>query len=163
MFRSKDFLLMEVMNVVGEKLGYIDDILIDFNLGFIRGFSISSYKIFSKNIYVLKNDIVSFNSNMIIKKYIKEESLKFLSLKGMDVIDTQGNVMGIMEDVIFDKCTFEISGIIVSRGFISNCIYGKRIFLIKDLILGEKNILYCKKKDDVDFKTIPHTISGETI
>ena len=41
--------------------------------------------------------------------------------------------------------TFEIKGIIVSSGFITNLLRGKRIMLINELILGEENLLIPSK------------------
>lgn len=160
MYRSKDFLLMEVVDIKGEKIGFIKDILIDFNEGFVIGFSISSYNLFHKNVNVLKKDIISFNNNMIIKKNLREERLKFFTLKGIDVLDRYGNVIGIMEDIIFDNFSFQIIGVVVSKGLIANFINGKKIFLIKELILGEKNILYYGESSKMNFKTMPHDIVG---
>ncbi|MCY6356779.1 PRC-barrel domain-containing protein [Clostridium sp. ZS2-4] len=160
MYRSKDFLLMEVVDIKGKKIGFIKDILIDFNEGFVIGFNISSYNLFHKSVNVLKKDIISFNNNMIIKKNFREERLEFFTLKGIDVLDRCGDVIGIMEDIIFDNFSFEIIGVVVSKGLIANFINGKKIFLTKELILGEKNILYYGKNSKMNFKTMPHDIVG---
>lgn len=163
MYRSKDFLLMEVVDIKGKKIGFIKDILIDFNEGFVVGFSISSSNLFHKSVNVLKKDIISFNNNMIIKKNLREERLGFFKLKGIDVLDRYGNVIGIMEDIIFDNFSFEIIGVVVSKGLIANFMNGKKIFLIKELILGEKDILYYGENSKINFKTMPHDIVGTSI
>ncbi|MCY6372314.1 PRC-barrel domain-containing protein [Clostridium ganghwense] len=161
MYRSKDFLMMEVVDIKGKKIGFIKDILIDFNKGVVTGFSISSYSLFHKSVSISKKDIISFNYKMIIKRSRKEEKLKFFPLKGIDVIDKFGNDIGIMEDIVFDNITFKINGVVVSKGLIRNFINGKKIFLIKELILGEKNILYYGEDKKMNFKTMPHDVVGK--
>lgn len=157
MFRSKDFYLMDVVDIKGKRLGMIKDLILDFNKGVIEGFFISSYNPFQRNVLVLKNNIIYFDKELILKDIDKGEKLKFSQIKGMDVLDINGNIIGMIEDLIFDEKTFNINGVIVSLGYIENFIRGKRIILIKDLILGETNMLYfseCK----VELKTVPHKL-----
>ncbi|MCY6959426.1 PRC-barrel domain-containing protein [Clostridium brassicae] len=160
MYRSKDFLLMEVLNTKGKKIGFINDILIDFSKGYIEGFSVCCSNLLNKNMSILKEDIISFNENIIVAKSVKEEKLRFFKLKGMEVIDRHGNDMGVMEDIIFDDYSFKIYGLIISRGLINNFIKGKKIFLIKQLLLGDKDILYYGDETKIKFKTMPHNITG---
>lgn len=157
MFRSKDFYLMDVINIRGKRIGTIKDLILDFHKGIIEGFFISSYNPFQKNALALKNNIIYFDKELILKKIDKGEGLRFSQIKGMDVLDKSGNMVGMIEDLIFDEKTFNINGIIISLGFIENYIRGKRIILVKDLVLGENNILYfseCK----VELKTVPHKL-----
>ena len=58
MFRTKDFILMDVINIKGKKIGFINDIIVDFKSGEVKGFVISSYKLFQKTLSVLKEDII---------------------------------------------------------------------------------------------------------
>ena len=50
MFKSKDFIFMDVVTVEGNKIGFIKDLLIDFNKGKVIGFLVSPYKFFRKNL-----------------------------------------------------------------------------------------------------------------
>lgn len=158
MYRSKDFILMDVIDIGGKKIGFIRDILINFNKGFVLGFNISPSKMFKKDLNVLKEDVLAFNNNMIVKNTSEEEFLKLSDFKSMDVIDIKGNILGLMEDIIFDINNFKIKGLVISTGFIHNLIHGKKVFLINDLILGEKNILYYADAKKICFTTIPHEI-----
>ena len=158
MYRSKDFMLMEVMDISGKKIGFIKDILIDFNKGYITGFSISSTRLLKKDYTVRKENIISFNNNMVISEISEECELKLSDFKGMDVVNNKGDIIGMVEDIIFNNEDFKINGIIVSTGFIRNLIYGKQIYLIKELILGNKNILYFKEGSNMFFRTVPHEL-----
>ena len=156
MFKSKDFIFMDVVSVEGKKIGFIRDLLIDFNKGKVIGFVVSPYKIFHKNVSVLKEDIIYFNKHMVVKKVEKNKYLCLHSFINMDVIDKCRNVFGMVEDITFTCDTFEIKGVIVSSGFITNLLRGKRIMLINELILGEENLLYLPNCDEYSFKSMPH-------
>lgn len=158
MYRSKDFILMDVINLKGRKVGFVKDILIDFHKGYVIGFCISPYKIFGKSLFVLMEDILSFNSNMVIKNTSSGVGFKISQIKGMDVIDNKGNILGMVEDIIFKDNEFSLSGIVVSRGFIRNLIYGKKIYLMQDLILGDKNIAYLGDEGKITFVTMAHEV-----
>lgn len=158
MYKSKDFILMDVVNIEGKKVGVIKDILIDFNKGFIIGFSILPINIFKKSLCVLKKNIITFNRNMVIKETTEEDKFKFSSLKGMDVINSKGDVIGMVEDVIFGNSDFNIRGVVISTGLIRNLVYGKKVYLINELILGEENILYFKGKNNICINSMPHKL-----
>jgi uncharacterized protein YrrD len=157
MFKSKDFMFMNVITVEGKKIGFIKDLLIDFNKGKVIGFQVSPNKLFQKNVSVLKEDIVYFNEDMVVKKIDNNNSfLPLHTIINMDVIDKCRNIFGMVEDITFTYDTFEIKGIIVSSGFIMNLLRGKRIMLVNELMLGEENLLYRSKCDEHSFKSMPH-------
>jgi uncharacterized protein YrrD len=158
MFRTKDFLLMDVVDIKGKKIGFINDIIVDFNSGEVRGFVISSYRLLQKSLSVLKEDIVSFNKSMVISKCIKKEYLTFSKIRNMDIIDKYGEIMGLVEDILFHEFTFKIQGIVVSTGFIKNLLTGKRIILANTVIIGEESVLYYPSKNNFNFISIPHKL-----
>ncbi|MCB2288245.1 PRC-barrel domain-containing protein [Clostridium sp. CS001] len=161
MFKSKDFKFMDVVSVEGKKIGFITDLLIDFNKGKVIGFEVSPTKLFNKKVSILKEDIIYFNNHMVIKKVEKNKYLCLRSFVNMDVIDKCKNIFGIVEDITFTGDTFEIKGVILSSGFIANLIRGKRIMLINELILGEENILYSSSNYQYCFKSMPHNFFAE--
>lgn len=161
MFRSKDFILMDVLDIKGKKIGFIKDILIDFNNGEVIGFEASCYNLFQKSINILKENILSFNKSMVIKGYSKETFLKFSNFKDMDIINANGEIMGMVEDIIFHEFTFRMQGIILSAGFIKNLMSGKEILLINSLILGEKSVFYHNSKKNINFLSMPHKLFSE--
>jgi len=156
MYKKKDFIFMDVFNNKGKKIGYINDILIDCHKEKVIGFNIIPKRFFKKNMSVLKEDIVYYNNTMVIRKIARYKSLGFSEINNMDVIDNKGNVIGIVEDIIFDEYTFQIHAIIVSVGFLKRFTEGKKIILLKDILFGERNLLnfncsnminfYCKLK-----------------
>lgn len=154
-------MLMDVLNIKGKKVGVVKDILIDFYNGEIKGFCISSYKIFKKNSAVLREDIISFNKKMIVSKITTNNSLTFSSIKSMDVLNKDGDIIGIVEDLIICKDTYKIKGVIISTGFVKDLVNGKRIILPKDLILGENSILYYKEEKEILLFTKPHKLFAE--
>jgi len=161
MFKSKDFILMDVVTAEGKKIGFIKDLLIDFNKGKVIGFEVSPYKFFLKNVSVLKEDIIYFNKHMVVKKVEKNKYLSLHSFVNMDVIDKCNNIFGMVEEITFTRDTFDIKGIIVSSGFIINILKGKRIMLINELILGEENLLYIPNCNEYSFKSVPHNFFVE--
>jgi uncharacterized protein YrrD len=161
MYRAKDFYMMEVKDVHGKKLGFIKDIDINFNEQCIAGFILSSYNIFKKEVKVLTEDIIIFNDIMIVKKITRKKSLELNSIKGMDVIDKDNNILGMVEEIIFEAIDFRIQGVIISSGIIKDFISGKRIFLLKNLILGDSNILCTYEDKKIEFFSRSHKIASE--
>jgi uncharacterized protein YrrD len=159
MFRTKDFIFMDVVDIRGKKIGFINDIIIDFKTRQVTGFLISSYKFFQKTLTVLKEDIVSFNKTMVISKCVKHNYFTFSKIKNMDIINTYGELIGMAEDILFHEFTFRIQGIVVSTGFIKNLLTGKKILLINSIIIGERSILYYySNKNNMEFVSVPHKL-----
>ncbi|MCS4447229.1 PRC-barrel domain-containing protein [Clostridium botulinum] len=126
MYRSKYFKYMNVYYSNGKKVGFIKDILVDFNEERIIGFCVSSYKILNKNNIVLIEDIISINKNMVVKKLERGKYLSFNDIKHLEVIDIEGVLMGVIEDIIINEGNFRIVAIIISMGFLNNFIKGKK-------------------------------------
>ncbi|MBC2579016.1 PRC-barrel domain-containing protein [Clostridium sp. DJ247] len=158
MYRTKDFSLMDVVNVNGKRLGFINDLLIDFNRKQVLGFNVTPLSLFRKTLNIMLEDVISFNSVMVIIKAAKGSFLKFKDIKAMDVRDKEGNVLGMVEDILFDEHKFTLNAVIISTGFITNFISGKKIILVKDLMLGEKNLLYNGKNENINFSSLPHKL-----
>lgn len=159
MFRTKDFIMMDVADVKGKRIGFIKDILINFNEGVVVGFLISPYNLFVKSCYVLSQDIVSFERTMIIEKTTLHSPLKLRDFLGMEVLDTKGNILGVFEDIIFSH-DFKVKGLVVSSGFISKLIKGKKIVLINEILVGDDNIIYMGNSQKVNLVSVPHKLIG---
>ena len=161
MYRSKDFLLMDVNDINGKNIGFIKDILVDFNKGRIIGFALSCYSFLQNNVSVFVEDIISFNRDMIISKINKNRNLELSQIRNMDIINIFGEIIGIVEEILFDKNSFNINGIIVSTGFFQNFTVGKKIILISEIIIGEENILFFGCYNKINFFTVPHKLFME--
>lgn len=160
-YRSKDFILMDVIDVNGKRLGYINDLLINFNKRKVIGFNISTSSFFKKNLNVMNENIVSYNSAMVITEAVKGAFLHLKDIKGMDVRDKKGSIIGMVEDILFDENSFSIKALVISTGFITNFISGKKIILINELVLGEENLLYNWQNEHLNFTSIPHKLFME--
>lgn len=158
MFRTKDFLLMDVVDIRGKKIGFINDIIVDFSTGEVKGFVISSYRFLQKSLNVLKEDIVSFNKSMVVSKFVKRNYFTFSKIKNMDIINRYGEILGMAEDILFHEFSFKIHGIVVSTGFIKNLLVGKKILLTNTIIIGEESILNFSNKSNMNFISVPHKL-----
>ncbi len=156
MYKLKDFRYLDVYNCNGKRLGSINDIAINYYNKSIEGFVISS-KIFSKKNYVAKKDIVAIGSSIITKGISTYEGLKFSDIKGMDIINTNGETIAVLDELLIDEKDFSIKGLIASTGIFHKFVYGKRIFLLEETILGDNNILYYGNQE-VTFKSMPHKL-----
>lgn len=161
MFRSKDFILMDVVDIKGKKIGFIKDILVNFHSGEVIGFEASCYNLFQKSISILKENIISYNKAMVIKGSSKKKFFKFSDFKEMEIINSNGEIIGMVEDIVFHEFTFKLQAIISSSGFIKNLISGKEILLINSLILGERSVFYFNSKENINFLSIPHKLFSE--
>lgn len=157
MFKSKDFSLMEVIHIKNNRIGFIKDMLLDFNKKKVLGFQISSYDIINKNLNVMIEDIITFENSMVIKNTSKSKHLSFNSIKGIDITDNKGNVIGMLEEILFEEESFNIYGIVLSSGLLNNYLKGKQIILMEEVILGENSIL-CYEKRNLYFSNRPHKI-----
>jgi uncharacterized protein YrrD len=151
--------MMDIKNVCGIKMGFIKDILVDFNLNKVIGFKISSRGISSKNVSVFKEDIIAFDKYMIVKQSVKDSGLTFREMKNLEVVDLDGNVIGMLEDIMMDE-SLKIKAMLISLGFVRNIIEGKKLLLIRDIIIGDKNILVTKRNDKMSFISSPHEFLG---
>ena len=159
MFKTRDFLFKKVYNIKGKKIGIIEDLYIDFHLGKVLGFKISNSMLFSRNNYVDMQEIIDIGEDVIVNVIKKGEGLTFKEIKYMEVIDTRGNVKGVLEDVIIDIMDYSIKAIVMSSGLVDKMIKGKQIILLNKCILGEKYILY-NGNEGVLFKSLPHNMEG---
>jgi uncharacterized protein YrrD len=159
MFRTRDFTMMDVINVKGKKIGFIKDIMIDFHKGRITGFIISPYSLVVRSTSVMREDIICFDRSMIVRKTSDNFSMSLKEFNGMDVLNSSGDNIGVFEDVIFDS-SFIIRGAIISSGIISKLFRGKKIVLINELVVGEKNLLYSGSHSRINFTSVPHKFIG---
>lgn len=161
MYRIKDFLYMDVYSTSGKRFGFIKDIVIDINSKLIKGFKISSNKIFNKNEIVLSQNIISFSNNMVIKTVSDGNYISFSDIKNTDVVDINGNTVGMISDIIFEMNNFNIKGIIISTGLIKDIALGKKILIPEATILGEDTLLYIIDKKNIEFVSSAHKLCWE--
>lgn len=155
MYRSRDFFMKKIFDLKGDKLGMVKDLFINYNIGKVEGFKISNYSFMNKKNYISVDDIVDINNQIIVKKAKKGDGLSLSDIKNMDVIDTEGNLKGTVEDVLIDIKTYEIKALVVYSGMIDKFIKGKEIILINRTILGEDYILFMENKS-ISMVNIPN-------
>lgn len=140
MYRTRDLLGLKVFNKEGKSLGSVCDLSLDYFNSKVRGFLVSK-KIFSKRNYVDLNNIISLSNTVMTKELYAHRGLKFSEIKNLKVLNKEGQLLGILDDLLID-CDFSIKGIIIVEGFFEKFKNGKKIISIKESILGEKTILF---------------------
>lgn len=159
LYRLKDFLTKNVLYSDGKKAGVVSDVIVNFNEKKVLGFSVSGGSLLRRKSKVAYTEnIIYLDCSIIISKMSEKKHLTFSEVKGMEVTDVYGNIIGIAEDILFDN-KFKLRGIIISPGVIRKLIVGKGILLINELIFGDKNILYFGK-GNFRFTSLRHEISG---
>ncbi|MCR3757888.1 PRC-barrel domain-containing protein [Clostridium felsineum] len=162
MIRSKKFINADVYSTEGKKIGIVDDIILNFNSGFVIGFKINKGKLFNKKCCISRENLVSFNSKMIVKfEEYKGTYIEFNNIRNMDVVNNDGTILGMVEEIIFDEKNFKIKGIIVSRGFFANLVSGKKVILEGNYMLGKENLFCFTEDKKLNFVRLFHSISME--
>lgn len=154
MLKSKDFLLKNVYNIKGKKMGVVEDVYIDFFKGNVVGIKISNYSFLSKKDLIDCNNIISIDKEILAEEAKEGFGLRMQEIKGMDVLDLNGNLKGVVEDFIINENDLTIKGLVVSTGLIERLLRGKDVILISECILAEDYILYLGNKN-VTLKSLP--------
>jgi uncharacterized protein YrrD len=144
LYRVRDFIFSEVIGIDGKSMGFVGDLLVDFNSKSIKGFNVVSNSILKKDASVYLENTVSLFPVIIASESNRAQDLKFNDIRTIDVVDKTGNIMGNLEDMIFYEKSFIIRAFVISRGFVYDIVHGRKVLPSKNLILGEKNILYMK-------------------
>lgn len=154
MAKSRDYIYMDVLNIDGEKIGYIKDLLVDFNKCEVVGFKINPYKLMKKGFNVLREDIVYQKSKLIVRDTVKEKYLELGSIMNMHVVDGYSNVLGLVCEVLFDDEDYKIKAMSIRKNNLRSMFKNRKIFLIKDLIIGEEYILYNGKNKRISMECL---------
>lgn len=159
MYRYRDFKLMNVCDLNGKKLGFINDLILNFKLAKISGFGLYSHKLLNNDVMVLSDDVVSFDKCMIVKKVqrVKTNLLNFKEICNCDIVNEKGQIVGLAQDILIDENTFKIKGIVASKGIVNDFICGKKIILIDQLCFGDKNILDKMSNEKISFDVTAKT------
>lgn len=161
MYKIKDFQNRNVITKEGKKLGFVKDILINYSQCKVIGFKVATMSLFSKDVIIREEDILSINNNIIVNSKGEGKHLGFKDIKSIEVIDRNGCIIGVLEDIIMDMNDFTIKALIISSGLINRMISGKIILLPKETILGDRNMVYLGNNKMV-LKSLPHNIGMES-
>ncbi len=159
MWKYKDILFKKVLDVKGKKIGVVKDILLDFSKAEVTGFKLSSYSLLAKDINISVKDIIYINERIIVRDVWDDDFLEFNNIRHLEVIDKEGNIIGVLEDMIIDPEDYSIKAMVICEGFFYKLFKHKKIISPRQLILGEHNIILCKVQG-VDFKNIPNKTLG---
>ncbi|ABP67477.2 hypothetical protein Csac_1892 [Caldicellulosiruptor saccharolyticus DSM 8903] len=114
----------------------------------IHGFQIQKNAIFRvpSNIYILANDVESVNNELLIVSrsvlYIEQSYLvKADEILSKEVIGEGGNLIGIVDDILFDSESLKITGYEVVESIWSYIKNKKIILSPEEIILKENKIL----------------------
>lgn len=158
MFKWRDFYLMKVCNTRGKSLGVISDISIDVNKKTIEGFIISPTGLFKKNNFINIKSVISIDDTvMVADEAEKFKGTKFKEVKYIDVIDNEDITIGVLDDLIIEKNTLEVKGLVLSSGIFDSMIKGKEIINIKKCEFFDGYIKY-NGNCSIKVKTLPHSL-----
>lgn len=157
MYRIKDFCLKKVYTSNNKKIGIIEDVFLDLKNNKIVGLKICDSRMFSKKNFIDINKIIIDNTKIIALEGEEKEALCFEAIKMMEVYNEEGNLKGVIEDMLIDD-KFTIIAVIVSSGVIDNFIKGKEVLLMNECEYNNEYILY-KGKRKIMFKTVPHSLN----
>lgn len=154
MHRKYNFMSMEIYNLKGKKNGVVCDISLDFREMSICGFHVESSIPFKNKAFISKNDVVYYSDDLIAKKFTKVFGIAYSSIENMDIYNLEGEILGIVNDIIVDE-DLKLIAVIISSGFLKDIFDGRRILLVKDLIVGDENIVY-HGREKIQFKNLAH-------
>ena len=152
MYRIRDLIGLKVFDSNGKKVGVVCDLAIDYFSGKVMGFIITK-KLFSKRDYVDLTNVISLSDTIRTEGVHVHRGLKFSEIKNFDLINKDGHMIGILEDILIDY-DFYIRGLIVVSGLFDKFKNGKRVIQLKETILGEENILFFGNKN-INMRMIP--------
>lgn len=155
MAKSRDYIYMDVMNIDGEKIGYIKDLLVNFDKCEVVGFKINPYKLMKRGFNVLKEDIIYHKSQLIVRDIVKEKYLELSTIMNMHVLDRYSNILGLVTEIVFDAEDYKIKGIAVRDYNLWSMFKNRRIFLLKELIVGEEYIFYTGEDGRISMECLP--------
>lgn len=114
----------------------------------IFGFQVQRNVIFgiSSNIYILTKDIESINNELLIvlRSVLHVEQpylIKADKILSKEVVDESGNLIGIVDDILFDSESLKITGYEVVESIWSYIKNKKIILSPEEIILKENKIL----------------------
>lgn len=154
MYRFKDLKFLDIYDCDGKKIGCVEDIAIDYYEKRVKGFIISS-KVFSKKNYIPVENVLTISDSIIVNKLSSYEGLVFGDIKGFDIMNKGGEMIGVVEEVIIARNDFTLKGLVTATGLFDKFIKGKTILLIGETILGEDSILYFGNIN-ITLKSVPH-------
>lgn len=157
-YRTSDFYLMEVRDVFGQYLGYINGVNLNINEKIVDGFSLCCKGIKNEMKKIDTRDVITFNEVMIISDKSKNTGMTFNKIRGMEVYDLQSNLLGKVEEIYFDFIHYKIMAIILGTGFFRDIFKGKQVLLMNNLIVGDDNILILEKQEKIEFYSRVHGI-----
>ncbi|PWX17398.1 photosystem reaction center subunit H, partial [Clostridium perfringens] len=111
MYRIRDLIGLKVFDSNGKKVGVVCDLAIDYFNGKVMGFIITK-KLFSKRDYVDLTNVISLSDTIMTEGVHVHRGLKFSEIKNFDLINKDGHMIGILEDILIDY-DFYIRGLIV--------------------------------------------------
>ena len=158
MYRIRDLIGLKVFDSNGKKVGVVCDLAIDYFNGKVMGFIITK-KLFSKRDYVDLTNVISLSDTIMTEGVHVHRVLKFSEIKNFDLINKDGHMIGILEDILIDYDLY-IRGLIVVSGLVDKFKNGKRVIQLKETILGEESILFFGNKN-INMRMIPRKYFGE--
>lgn len=146
MLKGKDLVGLPVINAEnGEELGKVIDLLYSGDLQRVEAIKVNNEQ--NLKVYTLPQlssigrDAVLLENPINAEPAIGEKFHSWEKLKGLKVIDNQGNELGTVVDILFDPQGGDIKGIEISEGFIGDLLEGRQIIDKKFLQTCSKEMI----------------------
>lgn len=146
LLKGKEVIGLPVINLEsGEELGKVSDLLYSGDLQKVEAIKASSEQ--DLKVYTLPQlssigrDAVLLENPINAEPAIGEKFHSWEKLKGLKVIDNQGNQLGIVVDILFDPQGGDIKGLEISEGFIGDLLEGRQIIDKKLLQICSKEMI----------------------
>lgn len=155
MAKSRDYIYKDVLNIQGQKIGYVKDLLVDFHKCQVVGFKINPYKIMKKGFNVLKEDIIYQKEQLIIRETVKKRFVELSSIMNMYVVDKGSNILGLVSEIIFDDENFTIKGVSIRDYNLFSVFKSRRIILLNEIIIGEEFVFFTGENKRITMDCLP--------
>jgi uncharacterized protein YrrD len=158
--RAVDILGAQVMNVSsGEIVGRVHDLLFD-REGRLKGLLLEKKYWFGKVPYLPVSELLSIGEDLVTietEPHLTNESVEDTwvhlvngdqSMRGVPVITSNGQQLGVLEDVYFQEEVGTIIGYELSDGFFSDLMEGRRIIKKPSKLFIGKDAFVVHQVDD---------------
>lgn len=125
---------LPVINLAGEELGRIEDLVWEEGSLHLRGILISPAGVFTgprflelREIQTCGPDALTINKDQALATGLPEGTLSWADFRGKRVLDTTGRELGILEDVEIEWPSGRVIRLEVSQGLVEDLLNGRKL------------------------------------
>ncbi|MCG0277532.1 MAG: PRC-barrel domain-containing protein [Thermanaeromonas sp.] len=134
MVKGRKLLGLPVINLAGEELGRIEDLIWEGGNLQLKGVLVSPARLFTgprflelREIQTCGPDALTVNKDQALSTGLPEGSLSWADFRGKRVLDTTGRELGILEDVEIEWPSGRVVKLEVSQGLVEDILNGRKL------------------------------------